>query len=766
MKKRAEKLEGTRKAFVPAEPRFDFFVSYTRSDERWAEWIAFVLEEAGYKVRLQAWDFQPGSNFVLEMHKAAAGSDRTLIVLSPDFLTSQFTQPEWAVAFAQDPTGAERNLLPVRVALCDPPGLLKTIVYVDLVGLDESGAQEKLLRGVSKERRKPVAKPSFPTSSKPAAPRTGKAPFPRDLPTVWTVPFPPNPCFTGRELLLEELEKALHVQQTPGISQPHSVHGLGGVGKTQLAVEYAWKHHSEYDAVLWVSANSPEAVTANLAALAGSAALNLPEAAASDQSSQVQAVLRWLRENRRWLLILDNADTEEAVQAIRAVLPRVFQGHVLITSRRSNWPIGIRDLPIEVLDVTAAMDFLKERTKSLTFTGSPEILEVVVKELGYLPLALEQAAAYVLRHRIDWQYYLELLSARRKELLAFRSEGGTQYPQSVAATWLVTQQKLSGAAQAVLRLVSFLAPEEVPRRLFTEGEPILSEAVEALEAATSQTGLPAKAGWVDEALAELSDYSLITLNPRSLSCHRLVQAVQELQIPSSSQPQWVAFALRLMEDFAPAQPQDIRTWPVWDVLWPHVERIVHLADRLQIEKPTTDLMNQLGVYFLQRALYPRAERLMRRALAIDEQSYGPHHPKVAIRLNNLAHLLQATNRLAEAEPLMRRALAIDEQSYGPIHPKVAIRLNNLASLLQATNRLAEAEPLMRRALEIDEQSYGPHHPKVAIRLNNLAHLLQATNRLAEAEPLMRRALAILQTSLGPDHPNTQTLRRNLEQLGS
>ena len=136
-----------------------------------------------------------------------------------------------------------------------------------------------------------------------------------------------------------------------------------------------------------------------------------------------------------------------------------------------------------------------------------------------------------------------------------------------------------------------------------------------------------------------------------------------------------------------------------------------------------------------------AEPLYRRALAIDERSYGPDHPDVARALNNLAELLQATNRLAEAEPLYRRALAIDERSYGPDHPTVA--LNNLAELLQATNRLAEAEPLYRRALAIDERSYGPDHPTVALRLNNLASLLRATNRLDEAEPLSRRAVQIL-----------------------
>ncbi|MCH8852647.1 MAG: tetratricopeptide repeat protein, partial [Planctomycetes bacterium] len=161
-----------------------------------------------------------------------------------------------------------------------------------------------------------------------------------------------------------------------------------------------------------------------------------------------------------------------------------------------------------------------------------------------------------------------------------------------------------------------------------------------------------------------------------------------------------------------------------------------------------------------------AEPLMRRALAIDEQSYGAEHPNVAIRLNNLAQLLQATNRLAEAEPLMRRALAIDEQSYGAEHPRVAT-LNNLAQLLQATNRLEEAEPLMRRALAIDEQSYGAEHPKVARDLNNLAQLLQATNRLAEAEPLMRRHVEIFHKfgeQTGHEHPHMQAAIANYHRL--
>ena len=154
------------------------------------------------------------------------------------------------------------------------------------------------------------------------------------------------------------------------------------------------------------------------------------------------------------------------------------------------------------------------------------------------------------------------------------------------------------------------------------------------------------------------------------------------------------------------------------------------------------------------------EPLLRRALAIDEKSYGSDHPEVATDLNNLAGLL----RPSEAEPLFRRALAIDEKSYGPDHPEVATDLNNLAVLLSQTNRPSEAEPLYRRALAIDEKSYGPDHPNVAIRLDNLALLLQGTNRLSEAEPLFGRALAIDEKRYGPDHPTTERIRTNLRSL--
>ena len=202
-----------------ANPK-DFFSSYNKADKAWAEWIAWELENEGFTCGLQAWDFRPGGNFVLEMDKAAKLASRTIAVLSPDYLTSQFTKPEWAAAFAQDPTGSKGILVPVRVRECKPEGLLGPIIYIDLVDLPEEAAMETLIAGVKKRRAKPSSPPRFPGTTP-----LQKAPhFPGALPPIWKVPHQRNPNFTGREKLLDDLRVSLTPGQVTALS---ALHGLG-----------------------------------------------------------------------------------------------------------------------------------------------------------------------------------------------------------------------------------------------------------------------------------------------------------------------------------------------------------------------------------------------------------------------------------------------------------------------------------------------------------------------------------------------------------
>lgn len=232
----------------------DLFISYNHADKAWAEWIAWTLEEAGYTVVIQAWDFRAGGNFVLQMQQAAEATHKTIAVLSQNYLDAEFTQPEWAAAFVRDPQGKEQTLIPVRVKACQPTGLLGPIVYVDLVSQQEVDAQAALLSAFS-ERGKPSQKPGFPGGT--AAQRSFPSPvsYP-SASTIWHLPYPRNPFFTGRDEILNRLHNALTQDGTAALTQTQAISGLGGIGKTQIAIEYAYRHREDYDAVLWVGAQS------------------------------------------------------------------------------------------------------------------------------------------------------------------------------------------------------------------------------------------------------------------------------------------------------------------------------------------------------------------------------------------------------------------------------------------------------------------------------------------------------------------------------
>jgi tetratricopeptide (TPR) repeat protein len=580
-------------------------------------------------------------------------------------------------------------------------------------------------------------------------------PVPR---TIHNLPFPPNPTFTGRDVEMKELEEQLHKRDEMATTQTVAIHGLGGVGKTQIAVEYAWTHLGEYSVVLWLKADSPEALEAGLAAL--TRVLGLPEVDAHEQATQTKAVLAWLRGNGHWLLIADSADTEAAAKAARERLPPNLSGHVLITSRLSRWPVHIQNLPLGSLSPDDASRYLLDRVSKeglRHYVGGERGARLLALELGNLPLALEQAAGFIIELGWTFDKFREQLGKTRSELLNEQSEGGTRYPASIAKTWNITLDRLSPLARSLLRIAAWFAPDNIPGEIFSADKGVF---LEALEESVDFSDLS-----IVKALRELDRFSLIRITNETVSMHRLLQAVEQDSLTGEESKRWLEWATRLFNAFSPESPGDVSTWGVWVPLWPHAETLLEHTRRHGINALSVAVAaSTFGLFLQARAAYAQSEALNRRALAIFEEQLGPNHPEVATRLNNLAQLLQDTNRLGEAEPLMRRALAIDEQSLGPHHPNVATDLNILARLMQDTNQPGEAEPLMRRALAIDEQGLGPDHPNVATDLNNLARLLQDTNHLGEAEPLMRRALAIDERSLGSDHPAVATRLNNLAQL--
>ena len=207
----------------------DFFISYTSADEQWAEWIAYVLEEARFSTKLQKWDFRPGSNFVLEMQRAAQEAKRTVMLLSQDYLQSQFASPEWAAAFANDPQGLQKAVVPVVVRDCNPSGMLKPIVHINLVGLSEEDARKALLEGIRTERAKPTAKPQFPGQAVAKPLKT----FPGA--TALQAPLPYLPKVRQKA---SDADKRRFIKQSFEVIKSYVEHTLAALGQQTQGLEF------------------------------------------------------------------------------------------------------------------------------------------------------------------------------------------------------------------------------------------------------------------------------------------------------------------------------------------------------------------------------------------------------------------------------------------------------------------------------------------------------------------------------------------------
>jgi len=720
----------------------DFFISYNKADISWAEWTAWTLEEAGFTIVLQAWDFRPGSNFVLEMQRAASEAERTIAILSPAYLNALYTRPEWAAAFVQDPTGDKGILLPICVQKCNLKGLLTTIIYIDLVDLNETAAKEALLQGISRERMKPSIEPQFPGGIKRSI--TEQPRFPGALPPIWNVPHNRNPNFTGREEHLASLKMALSSGKPAAFTQ--AIHGLGGVGKTQLALEYAYRNVAEYDVVWWVRSEEPATLAADYANLAD--ALDLPEKEATDQVLIIKAVKQWLEQNLKWLLVFDNAKDRADVHDY---IPQGKTGHVLITSRNVNWQGTATTLNVRVLERKESIDLLLKRTG---YTDR-ESASVLADALGDLPLALEQAGAYMEANIITVSDYLKMFTVHKNELWD-RVGPPMDYPDTVATTWDIAfdeVKQISPSGADLLNLCAFLAPDDIPIELLRVGAKYLPESLVAM--ASDPLAF-------DDAVDPLRRYSLVKITGETISVHRLVQAVVQERLSDDGRKSWAESAVRIINEAFPFDSYDVRNWLVCSRLLPHALAVVDHAEALDVASDSTGrLLNQTGLYLKGRAQFTEAKEMFERALSIDEASYGPDHPQVAIDVNNLGGVLQDLGDLEGAKKMYERALAIDESRYGPNHPQVATRINNISSVLRAFGDMEGAKKMYERALAIGEATYGPDHPTVAIRVNNLGGVLQDLGDIEGAKKMFERALAIDESTYGPDHPGVAIDVNNL-----
>jgi tetratricopeptide (TPR) repeat protein len=495
----------------------------------------------------------------------------------------------------------------------------------------------------------PVAPPpSQPTIPSSPPSHSGGEPTAERPGTVWTVPYSRNPFFTGRERLLALLHDNLTTSKAAALTQAQAISGLGGIGKTQTAVEYAYRYREEYRFVLWANATTHETLIADFVTLAG--VLDLPEKNEQDQNITVAAVKRWLAQHDGWLLILDNAD--DLAMARDYILPDC-KGHILLTTRAQAAGAMANSIEVEKMDKEEGALFLLRRAKVLSADASldlvPEVdrrnAETIVSEMDGLPLALDQAGAYIEETGCGVATYLDIYRKRRAELLRRRGGLKPDYPLPVASTWSLSFQKVEAAnlaAADLLRLCAFLAPDAIPEEIITAGESDLSQNLQSL--VEDPLKLP-------DAIGELRKYSLVRRNPdQELTIHHLVQAVLKASMDDETPRAWAERAVRAVNSAFPYVK--VATWPQCKRYLPHAQACAELVSEYEFEFPeAARLLNQAASYLFDHALYVQAEPLYQRTLAIREKLLGPEHPDTATSLNNLTELYRTQGKYEQAEPL-------------------------------------------------------------------------------------------------------------------
>ncbi|MFJ4367124.1 tetratricopeptide repeat protein, partial [Streptomyces chartreusis] len=528
------------------------------------------------------------------------------------------------------------------------------------------------------------------------------------------LPAPDSRVFKGRDDALAVLRE-LPSTGTGIVAQ--SVRGMGGIGKSTLVLHHAHAYLAAgHGPVWWIEASSSAAVTAGLASLA--TALNPVHAALPLDEAAAWATI-WLQGRTGWLLIFDNA---EEPTDLRPYLGRLSTGQVLVTTRRDlPWQDLGTPLRLETLTPEASVAVLQEIIGCDSDADAAALGELA-DELGHLPLALQQAGAYLAQTRTSAASYLVQLRADPAGILAATAPGDPQQ-RTIAQLWSITLSALLADehdAVDLLRILAYCAPEPLPRR-------VLANALPTLQA-------------LNHALGVLAAYSIITLTDTTVTVHRLVQAVLRISTPEPVTPSQLGFLRRLLHRSIPTppphssesalkllhaalpsgRPDDVQEWPEWQTLLPHMRAANAHEYAPGMASHLATVLGQAAFYLWARGLAVEALPLEERALQVTEAALGPDHPDTALRLGNLAAIFSALGRHAEALPLKERALQISEAAFGPDHPDTALRLGNLAFTLSDLGRHTEALPLKERALQISEAAFGPDHPDTALRLGNLA----------------------------------------------
>ncbi|HEY0757269.1 MAG TPA: FxSxx-COOH system tetratricopeptide repeat protein, partial [Ktedonobacteraceae bacterium] len=583
--------------------------------------------------------------------------------------------------------------------------------------------------------------------------------LPRAMPHLWHVPYQRNLLFTGRATILQSIHEFFKRQDTSAtLTQSYALSGLGGIGKTQIALEYVYRYATEYTTIFWLDAETYETLLASFTVLAE--ILDLAEQVEQDHQRLRRAVLDWLRVQSGWLLVFDNV---EDANLLKRFLPTSHGGALLLTTRLQALGTSAQQISVESMTVEEGMAFLAQRTRVLksgvagkAFSSVDSLAgQAIVIALDGLPLALDQAGAYIEETQHSLQDYLHWYHQRRSMVLARRGQNHYEHPASVATTFSLSFQLVeqkSPLAADILRVCAFLAPDAIPEELFMRS---------ALHLGQHLPVLGTDPWLLDEAIGVLRMYSLVRRDSatHTLSMHRLVQVVLLDSLSKQELLQWTENVIQAIDQMLPDDQQTILTqeqqsW--YSKLLPHALACLALNEQAtgSFSPRSSSLLVKVANHLRDQARFEDAEPLYKSALALYEQDFGPCHIQMGEKLSELAQLYGLWGKYPEAERLFLRSLVIFAQPSGQSHLNIAHNLNELALVYGRQGKYEEAEPLFLRSLILCEQELGSPQPLISVVLNNLAVLYQHQGKYEKAEPLLLRVLDIREQILGPDHHRT------------
>jgi tetratricopeptide (TPR) repeat protein len=720
-----------------ADLHYRVFLSHSSKDKDFVRELYRRLTRDGVSCFFDIESIGWGQNWVKALERALDECEFVVFVLSPDFCNSEWVEVERTSSIADDPTGLKRKVRPLMLRPCrDLPTFPRFLRQVQTIDVSTTQAFEANYSRICRELG------GTPREDAAFSDRT-KLPPVSPLPARNRMPYRSlGDKFIGRVDSFWELRDRLFRDSTTILSGEAVVVGTGGLGKTQLAIEYAHRFGPAYTGgVYWVDAD--QGLSTLIAQIGEAAGVEVNSKA--DEASQVEQIWRGLNLlPGPSLVVLDNFPENEPLQPYLPVGGRV---HTLVTTRRQDL-----DYPLVRLNILTTEEGLRLLNSGARRFGSDPT--ALVARLGGLPLALELAKGYLnYRKNLTIASLLEEMSASTDiQLLTefasqYRDHLPTRHETDVAQTFQLSWDAAPELARKILRTMGELAPAPVPRSL--------------LRSVWDMSGDSSVYDPLDRALEELFRLSLIELDTSGNPiAHRLILAfAQHRNVADSASPfpQCLA-AIQEQMDQASLTP-DAATISKLNMLTRHVESL--LAGNLIQPEDFARLADRMGTHYQALGRYSDARRALTGALASAEKTFEPGHPTIAIRQSNLSLVLKDLGQLEEASDLLRQALASTEKTFEPGHPSIAVSQSNLALVLQDLGQLEEARDLLRQALASDEKTFPPGHPTIARSQSNLAAVLKDLGQLEEARDLLRQALASAEKMFAPGHPTIAIRQSNL-----